>query len=155
ALRSLALLAALAIATPALAQNDVIRGRVTDAEGLPLASVRVTATSIPGNVTREVRTNGKGDFQIVFPGGTGDYMMGYALIGYLYKQQEIKRLADEDVLLANTSLSVVQLDTIAVVAAVQQRINRNQGTPDVGGTERAINASILPADQVGDIAAMA
>ena len=31
----------------------------------------------------------------MFPGGAGDYIMGYALIGYVYRQQQIKRLADE------------------------------------------------------------
>ena len=155
ALRAAMLIAALAFASPAAAQNDVIRGKVTDQEGLPLPSVRVTATSIPGNVTREVRTNGRGDFQIVFPGGTGDYMMGYALIGYVYKLQEIKRLADEEVLIANASLNVVQLDTISVVTSVQQRINRNQGTPDVGGTERQVTTTNLAADRQGDLAAMA
>src|SRR5690349_19151428 len=109
-------------------QTDVIRGRVTNEDGNALANVRVMATSIPGNVTREVRTDTRGNFQIVFPGGTGDYMVGYALIGYVYRQQQIKRLADEDVLLANASLNVVQLDTIAVVAPVQQRVNRNSQT---------------------------
>jgi hypothetical protein len=154
ALRALAIFASLAFATPAAAQNDIIRGKVTDQEGLPLPYVRVTATSIPGNVTREVRSDGRGNFQIVFPGGTGDYMMGYALIGYLYRQQQIKRLADEEVLIANASLSVVQLDTVRVVESVQQRINRNQTTPDVGGTERAVNPTTLTADAQGDLAAM-
>ena len=42
-------------ASSALAQTDVIRGRVTNSEGLPLGNVRVTATSIPGGVTRESR----------------------------------------------------------------------------------------------------
>ncbi len=154
ALRALAVVMAMAFASPAAAQNDIIRGKATDQEGLPLPYVRVTATSIPGNVTREVRSNAQGNFQIVFPGGTGDYMMGYALIGYVYKQQQIKRLADEEVLIANASLSVVQLDTISVVGSVQQRVNRNQPTLDVSGTERAVTATNLAADQQGDLAAM-
>ena len=62
------------------AQTDVIRGRVTDSDGRALAGVRVTATSIPGNVTRSVNTNAQGQFQIAFPGGPGDYIMGYALV---------------------------------------------------------------------------
>ncbi len=146
---------AAALAVPALAQTDVIRGRVTDSEGLALSNVRVVATSIPGNVTREARSDNRGNFQIVFPGGTGDYMMGFALIGYVYRQQQIKRLADEDVLIANANLQVVQLDTISVVAPVQQRVNRNQRTPDVGGTERPVDPSALPPEVQGDLAAMA
>src|SRR5688572_6994834 len=147
---------ALALSASSLAaQTDVIRGRVTNSEGLPLAGVRVTATSIPGSVTREVRTSDKGQYQIAFPGGPGDYIMGFALIGYVFRQFEIKRLADEEVLIADARLSVIQLDTISIVAPVQQRVNRNSQTPDVSGTERAISPSNLPPELQGDIAAMA
>src|SRR5262245_5319223 len=142
-------------ATPAAGQTDVIRGKVTSAEGLPLPGVRVTATSIPGNVTREARTNNQGTYQIAFPGGPGDYIMGYALIGYNFRQFEIKRVADEDVLVADARLSVIQLDTVAVTATIQQRVNRNQPTPDVSGTERPVVASNLPPELQGDLAAMA
>lgn len=135
--------------------TDVIRGRVTNTEGLPLPGVRVTATSIPGNVTREIRTNNQGSFQIAFPNGTGDYIMGYALIGYNFRQFEIKRVADEEVLIADARLSVVQLDTIVSTASNQQRVNRNSQTPDVSGTERAISSANLPPELQGDIAAMA
>ena len=150
-------LAAALIAAPRslAAQTDVIRGRVTNSEGLPLMGVRVTATSIPGNVTREVRTSDKGQYQIAFAGGTGDYIMGFALIGYVFRQFEIKRLADEEVLIADARLSVIQLDTISVVAAVQQRVGRNSQTPDVGGTERPVEVTNLPPELQGDIAAMA
>jgi hypothetical protein len=150
-------LAALVVAAPCsiAAQTDVIRGRVTNNDGLPLMGVRVTATSIPGNVTREVRTSDKGQYQIAFAGGTGDYIMGFALIGYVFRQFEIKRLADEEVLIADARLSVIQLDTVSVVAAVQQRVNRNSQTPDVSGTERPVDVATLPPELQGDIAAMA
>src|SRR5262245_20337596 len=142
-------------ATPAAGQTDVIRGKVTSAEGLPLPGVRVTATSIPGNVTRETRTTNQGTFQIAFPGGPGDYIMGYALIGYNFRQFEIKRLADEDVLIADARLAVVQLDTVVSTASSAQRINRNSTTPDVSGTEVTIATNLLPPELQGDIAAMA
>ena len=141
--------------TPLAAQTDVIRGRVTNSEGLPLAGVRVTATSIPGNVTRETRTSDRGLYQIAFAGGTGDYIMGFAMIGYVFRQFQIKRLADEEVLIADSRLSVIQLDTISVVAPVQQRVGRNSQTPDVSGTERPVSPANVAIDQQGDIAAMA
>lgn len=143
------------LAGAARAQTDVIRGRVLTVEGLPLQNVRVTATSIPGNVTREARTSRDGGFQIAFAGGPGDYVMGYSLIGYAFKQVEIKRVADEDVLLADARLSVVQLDTVVTTASNQQRINRNSQTPDVSGTEQQVINSNLPPDLQGDLAAMA
>ncbi len=147
----------LALCVPAVlaAQTDVIRGKVTNYEGLPLQNVRVTATSIPGNVTREVKTSETGAFQIAFPGGAGDYIMGYARIGYVFRQFEVKRLADEDVLIADARLNVISLDTVATTASVQQKVNRNSGTPDVGGTEQRIPADALPPEAMGDLAAMA
>ena len=149
------LFAAVVVTGSLAAQTDVIRGRVTNNEGLPLAGVRVTATSIPGNVTKEVRTSDKGLYQIAFSGGPGDYIMGFAMIGYVFRQFEVKRLADEEVLIADARLSVIQLDTVAVVAQVQQRVNRNSQTPDVSGTERPVSAANLPAELQGDIVAMA
>jgi len=97
----LGLLLGLLVAHPAAAQTDVIRGRVTTVDGTALGNVRVTATSIPGNVTRETRTNARGQYQIAFPGGQGDYIMGFALVGYNFRQFEIKRTADQDVLVAD------------------------------------------------------
>ncbi|HEY0996639.1 MAG TPA: TonB-dependent receptor, partial [Gemmatimonadaceae bacterium] len=154
--RLLAALAAL-LFLPAIAaaQVDVIRGRVTNAEGLPLPNVRVTATSIPGSVTREVRTNAQGAFQIAFPNGTGDYMMGYALIGYVYRQFQLKRLADEDVLIGDARLSVVQLDTVRSVETTQQKVSRNERDQDVSGTQQAVDPAALPPGALGDVAAMA
>src|ERR1043166_8573845 len=143
------------LAATAHAQTDVIRGRVTTPEGLPLFNVRVTATSIPGAVSREARTDSRGAFQIAFPGGQGDYLMGYALIGYVFRQFEIKRTADQDVLVADARLSVIQLDTVSVTAPVQQRVGRNSQTPDVSGTERSVNISDLPIELIGDLSAMA
>ena len=130
-LLSCALLAAAGLgvgASHAAAQTDVIRGRVLTVRRPAAPGVRVTATSIPGNVTRETRTNNQGTFQIAFPGGPGDYIMGYALIGYNFRQFEIKRLADEDVLIADARLAVVQLDTVVVhgvgAAARQSQLAR-------------------------------
>jgi hypothetical protein len=141
--------------SPVSAQTDLIRGRVTDTEGQPVVNVRVTATSIPGNVTRNAQTDGRGNFQIVFPGGTGDYIMGYAHFGFSYRQLQVKRLADEPVLVADVRLAPIQLDSLMVTAAVQQRVTRNQQTPDVGGTEQRIAMDALPPELQGDIAAMA
>src|SRR5262245_1491978 len=140
---------------PLAAQTDVIRGRVTNADGQPLANVRVTATSIPGNVTRSAQTNSEGRFQIAFPGGPGDYIMGYAMFGYAFRQFQVKRLADEEVLLADARLAPIQLDTLMVVAAAQQRVTRGSQTPDVSGTEQAVIPATLPPEMMGDIAAMA
>ena len=147
---------ALFLPNVAFAQVDVIRGKVTSVDGQPLPNVRVTATSIPGNVTRQTRTDSKGSFQLAFPGGQGDYMMGYALVGFGFRQFEIKRTVDQDVLVADTRLQPMQLDTITTIAPVQQRVNRyGSTTPDVSGTERQLPTNALPPELQGNLAAMA
>ena len=141
--------------SPGSAQTDVIRGKVTGPDALPLQGVRVTATSIPGNVTRSAMTDRSGNFQIAFPNGTGDYFMGYAMFGYSYKQFQIKRVADEDVLIADARMTIVQLDSIVGNASMQQRPNRFEAQRDPTSTERTVQTTTLTADQQGDIAAMA
>src|SRR5688500_17753921 len=60
---------------------DVIRGTVIAADGKPLEDVKVTATSISGNVNRTARTDRNGRFTITFPGGEGDYMVEFWQMG--------------------------------------------------------------------------
>jgi hypothetical protein len=139
----------------AAAQTDAIRGKVTGLDGEPLVAVRVTATSIPGNVTRQATTNKSGSYQIAFPGGPGDYIMTFSLAGYSTKQYEIKRVADEAVLIADTRMAPVDLGSIVVVAPAQQKVNRYDTQQDVSGTEKYISTSNVSADQLGNLAAMA
>lgn len=150
-----AAICASSFANTVTAQTDVIRGKVTNADGRVLGNVRVTATSIPGNVTREARTDPKGSFQIAFPGASGDYMMGYSLVGYTFRQFEIKRTADQDVLVADARMGAVQIDTVTVIAPVQQRVSRGSTTQDISGTEKYVSSASLPPEVQGNLAAMA
>ena len=93
-----AALLGVAFASHAEAQSDVIRGRVTGPDSLPLQNVVVTATTISGNVNRTARTDKNGRYTITFPGGDGDYMLTIAALGYAVKRFEVKRVADEDIL---------------------------------------------------------
>jgi hypothetical protein len=137
------------------AQADVIRGRVTAAaDGAPILGVTVTATSISGNVSRTARTNSDGRYTIIFPGGDGDYWVSFAGIGFTTRRFEVKRLADESVLIADARLAPITLDTLYVTAGHRRRPPRNEGAGDVSGTERSINPSLVPPDQAGDLAAM-
>jgi len=138
-------------------QVDVIRGRVTGPDSLPIESARVTVTSISGNVTRNARTDKEGRFTVTFPNGDGDYMVNIAALGYGAKRFEVKRVADEDVLIADARLQRAAAQLAAMeVRAERDRVSRNDNTqPDIGGTERTINNANVPADALGDLAAMA
>lgn len=143
---------------PSLAaqQLDVIRGLITGPDSIPIAGARVTATSLSGNVNRNARTDTKGRFTITFPGGDGDYFLTVTALGFAPKRFEVKRTADQEVLLADARLSraVTQLDEVRVVGD-RPRTPRDDRTPDIGGSERAVNNGNVAAGAAGDLAAMA
>jgi hypothetical protein len=154
-----ALLTAFAFAVPlslSAQQLDVIRGQVVGPEGKPLEDAKVTATSLSGNVNRTARTDKNGRYTITFPGGEGDYFVEFSALGYAARRFEVKRTADQDILVADAKLlrAAGQLETVKVTGQ-RDRVDRNDATPDISGSERPVDNSALPADQQGDIAAMA
>ncbi len=158
--RLLALAGVLLLAlVPARAQGqnaDIIRGRVTGPDDQPLSGAIVTATSVSGNVSRQARTGRDGRYTIVFPGGDGDYFVLVQAIGFGPRRFQVKRTADQEILVADAKLAFAaqNLDTVQI-AGERNRVNRNNNPQDISGTERAVNQSNLAADQQGDLAAMA
>ena len=136
---------------------DVIRGQVIGPDSQPIAAVTVTATSISGNVNRSTRTGKDGRYTITFPNGDGDYMVAFAALGFGAKRFEVKRNADEDILVADAKLSrvAVTLDAMKVTAD-RERVRRNDTTqPDISGSEQRVTDTGVPAADLGDLAAMA
>ena len=111
-------LIAIALATPvaqvAAQQTDVIRGRVTGPDNRPIEGVQVTATSVSGAVNRSARTNNDGRFTITFPGGDGDYIVTMNRIGFAPRRFQVKRTADQDILIADAKMQVAAQDLDAV-----------------------------------------
>lgn len=144
-------------AGPLAAQTvDVIRGRVTGPDNQPLEGAQVTVTTLSGNVNRTARTDASGRYTITFPGGDGDYMITFNAIGFAQRRFELKRIADEDILVADAKMSrTAQALGEVRVQGDRTRPNRNDANPDISGTERQINQSALSAAQLGDLAAMA
>ena len=52
-------------------------------------------------MNRTARTDRNGRFTITFPGGEGDYFVTVTSIGYAPKRFEVKRTADQDILVAD------------------------------------------------------
>jgi hypothetical protein len=151
--------AAISLPRTAAAQDvDVIRGRVTGPDSVPVERARVTVTSISGGVQRNAQTDRNGRYTITFPGGDGDYIVSIAAIGFIARSFEIKRVADEDILIADARLTriVQEVATVEVTASgTAPRVNRNDNPPDISGTDRAIALTALPPDLQGNLAAMA
>ena len=135
------MICSLALSTRLSAQAvDIIRGRVTGPDSQPIVGVLVTATTLSGNVNRIGRTDKNGRFTISFPGGEGDYWVTFTSLGYALRRYEVKRAADEEILIANARMtpSAVTLESFQVVD--RGSVARADTVSDVGGTERTVGA---------------
>ncbi len=158
ALRMTALLGILSRALAAQVSTDVIRGRVTDPDAHPVAGVEVKVTSYQGQITKTTTTDKNGRFTIIYINGEGDYWINLRKLGFAIKRYEIKKIGDEEVMLADARLSsaIVALDAVNVVGQRDRALpNRNSKDPDVGGGDRPLTNNGLPPDQAGNLAAMA
>ena len=151
-----ALIAAVVSAGHASAQQvDVIRGIIDGPDGAPIENANVTATSVQGGVNRTARTDRTGRFTITFPGGEGDYFVNVTAIGFAPRRFEVKRTADQEILVADARLSrMVLLDTMKAVAE-RARMTRGDKPGDISGTEIRTDAAAVAAGQQGDLNAMA
>ena len=142
--------------TPALAQEgaDIIRGRVLGPDSSAVYGAIITATSVSGNVSRRARSARDGRYTIVFPGGDGDYFVLVQALGFAPRRFQLKRTADQDILVADAILNYAAqgLDTVQI-AGERNRVNRNTNPADISGSERGVDASALGAEQQGDLAA--
>ncbi|HSA57217.1 MAG TPA: carboxypeptidase-like regulatory domain-containing protein [Gemmatimonadaceae bacterium] len=150
-----ALLCALAASTPSVARaqigatTDIITGTVRAQNGNPLEGAQVEVTSLETDVTRRARTNRQGRYTILFPDGGGEYRVTFRAVGLAPATMELRRVADEDRLVADATLSLTtaQLSTVAVQARQTPRSGADLPTP--GSVERAITpeqAARLPID---------
>ena len=151
--RLLALLLLLAAPLGAQEAPDIIRGRVLGPDSLPREGVRVTALSLLNQSTRSATTDRNGRYTIVFPGGGGDYLVTFQLIGMTPMQQQVKRLADEDLLVLDVAMNAIVLETITATAE-RQRPPRVEGGADPTGSQQTVGSAGVPLSAMGDISAM-
>ena len=91
---------------------------MTDPDSTPIPGVKVTVTSISGAVNRNATTDRNGRYTVTFPGGDGDYSVTFNAIGFAARRFEVKRVADEDFLVADAKLQRAAnvLDAVKVTA---------------------------------------
>jgi hypothetical protein len=155
---SAAVAVAFCLPSGAAAQSvDVIRGRVVGEDSVAIAGARVQAVSLSGNVTRRALTDNNGRFTITFPNGDGDYMVTVQAIGFSMKRFQVKRTADQEILIADAKLSrtMTELEAVRVTPGERTRAARDDRQPDISGTERNVAAANVSAGDAGNIAAMA
>src|SRR3954470_2707383 len=139
------LIAAVAIAAASAAplaaqQTDIIRGRVTGPppDTAAIQGAHITATSYQGNVTKTATTDRNGRFQLIFVNGEGDYWIEVGKVGYNKRRFEIRKVGDEQVMLADARLTsaVVALDAVTITADNRALINRASPGNDVSGGDK-------------------
>lgn len=138
-------------------QADVIRGRVTASPGdQPVDGALVTATTLSGGVSRSARTDSHGRYTVTFPRGEGDYFITVRGIGYVPRRFELKRLADEDILIGDVRLSTATstLDTVVTLGR-RDRPARFDTSADIGGMDRSVNTTNVAIENLGDLVSMA
>jgi hypothetical protein len=155
----LALLLTGAAASASAQESDIIRGKVTGPDSLPLENVKVTAMSLSTNQSISRNTGKDGRFTIIFPNGGGDYIVSYTAIGFQPSQKQVKREQDEAILIADQALgkNATMLQAIRVTAQRQQ-VDRNDDARTGGGVgagDRGIDMSQVGIGAQGDLAAMA
>ena len=135
---------------------DILRGQVLGSDKKPLENVTVTATSLVNQTSRTAKTNKDGRFSIIFSGGGGDYMMAYTAIGFQPARFEVRREVDEDILVADATMSksAVVLEAVRVNAG-REKPGRDGNQLDVGGRDQVLNNNNVPIDVLGDLSAMA
>ncbi len=155
-----ALLLVLGAAAPLAAQGvDIIRGRVTGPDGTGIPNVAVTATTLEGQVSRSVRSDKNGRYTISFPGGEGDYWVSFSSIGLTPRRYQVKRTADQEILIADARMSPAAVSLEAFQVTTRAAATRADTVGDVGGNERdlidATDPGQLSVEQMGDLVAMA
>src|SRR4051812_27973202 len=158
-LRPLALALGLVVvsAASASAQDpDIVRGRVTGPDSLPMENVTVSVTTIQGDVAKTARTDKNGVFTVTFTDPQGDYWVTVQAIGFAQRRFEVKRLADEDVLVADIRMqrTVTQLQAMRIQSD-RPRASRTDGIGDITGMDRGLSVSGAEIGAMGDLAALA
>ncbi len=84
-------------------------------------------------------------------------MVTVQAIGFSMKRFEVKRTADQEILIADARLSraMTELEAVKVTPGERTRANRDDRQPDISGSERNVAAANVAAGNAGNIAAMA
>jgi hypothetical protein len=133
---------------------DVLRGRLVSTDSAPVAGAIVTVTSYVTQAVRQVRSDDKGRFSLVFQNGGGDYIVSVIAIGVAPVEVRVRREGDEDVLLVNLVLNRLRmLDAVTVLE--RQRPTAERVPTEVGAAGGTLGATVLSPDQQGNLNALA
>jgi hypothetical protein len=133
---------------------DILRGRVVGADSTPIAGANVRITSMRSQAVRQIRTDDRGRFQMVFQNGGGDFLVAITAIGLAPFEDRIRREGDEDFLLVNVVLQRIQ--ALPTFRVTERERPKSEGVPtEVGAASGQANGAIIPPELQGDLNALA
>ncbi len=133
---------------------DILRGRIVASDSTPIVNANVRVTSMMSQAVRQVRTDDRGRFQLVFQNGGGDFIVAVTSIGVAPVEVRIRREGDEDFLLVNLVMRKIQaLPTLMVTE--RDRPKGELVPTEVGAAAGQVNAAIIPPELQGDLNALA
>lgn len=140
------LLLLLALPRLAAAQADVLTGKIMGTDGTPIPGARVQATSVETEITRSVVADANGRYMIIFPDGGGRYVLRVSFIGMADQVLTLMREADEELLMANITLSPqpIELEGITVRAQMPQPGRGEAGEQSTELSQDMLNRLPLP-----------
>lgn len=129
----------------ALAQSDVLTGRITGTGGGPVVGARVTALSVESEITRSALTDNNGRYFIAFPDGGGRYVLRMQMIGMADVVKTVVR-EDEELLVNNILMQsqAIQLDPLEVIAKRPQPGRGQAGEQSTALSQDLLNRLPLP-----------
>jgi len=100
------------------AATDIIAGTVTGPDSQPIAGATVEVTSRETQSSRQVTTDARGRFTLLFPDGGGRYDLLVRYIGMAPAHRTAARQGDEDRIVANVQMgaAAVALEAVTVTA---------------------------------------
>ena len=151
------IVAALLLLLPSVAMaqgTEIIRGKITGADGKPIPDASVTITGLATQEVKPAKSNDKGLFTALFANAEGDYLISVRKIGYSPYNTRLTRTGLSTVLVADITLKDIafELDTITVLG----RKNAPRGDEaSIGGVEQNLLAGALFSLNPGDLIALA
>jgi hypothetical protein len=122
------------------ATTDILRGRLVDEEGNPVAGAIVEAWSLESGVRRQTSSGRDGVYTLLFPDGGGSYRLRVTMIGRAPYEVEFRRIGDEEVLVHDVRLQARAVELGGVVA--QGRRTLPPGRGDDGAITRGLDGAL-------------
>lgn len=123
----------LAVPTAAQSTTEIIRGKVTGPDSLPLEGAEVRVTGLLTRDTQAARSDAAGTFTLLFPNAEGEYLLSIRRVGFVSRSIRLSRTGLSPILAADIRLDrATQLLERVVVTSGDEEERRAIGEVGAG-----------------------